>query len=491
MKQKVKKYIISASVAFSAFSLVSCDGFLDVTPTDKVTSDIVFTSYENACAAMNGIYEVMGYVQGSPLSPGFVSSQALGVHNFLIASDMMGTDIIPKDYKSDQWQGPDYSFESRTTDKGRPEFFWRYCYSHINVLNDVLMNIPKLTAATTEQKKQIEGEARFTRVYLYHLLVLNFQQTYLANPNAAGVPLYTQPTTVPKQRASMSEVYGFMESELHWVIENLPSQRRAGSKLIPNKDAGKALMVRVLMDMGKYDQAKGYAAELVAAYPLMDETTLLKGMNDSQISECIWSLTTSKKNAKANYSMQTMFSHTRPFSRWTQGFVYINDTFEALFSDTDVRGKQIMENPKTNEIATNPERKYISTKICDGPEENRLPDVILMRSAEMLLAEAECAARLGNVEEATDLLYTLQKKRDPQAVKPQLTSGTILDAIHTERRKELWGEGFALTDIKRFRKPLERTGNHSFIKTLPAESKEFVFQIPSKEIQINPIEQNP
>lgn len=491
MKQKVRKYIITASVAFSAFSLVSCDGFLDVTPTDKVTSDIVFTSYENACAAMNGIYEVMAYVQGSPLAPGYVAAQGLGIHNFLIASDMMGTDIIPKDYKTDQWQGTDYNYESRTMDKGRPEFFWRYCYSHINVLNDVLMNIPKLTSATAEQKKQIEGEARFTRAYLYHLLVLNFQQAYLVNPEAAGVPLYKEPTNTPKQRASMSEVYSFLESELHWVVENLPVARRSGSKLIPNKDAGKVLLVRVLMDMGKYDQAKPYASELVATYPLMDEFTLLQGMNNSQISECIWSLTTSKKDAKASYCMVTIYSHSRPFGRWMQGFVFINDDFKSLFSETDCRGKQIIENPKASDVAASPSRKYISTKIIDGPEEKKIPDVILMRSAEMLLAEAECAARMGNVHESINLLYTLQSKRDPNAVKPNLTAETILDAIHVERRKELWGEGFAITDIKRFRKPVIRTGNHTFIVNKPAESPEFVFQIPSKEIQINPIEQNP
>ena len=491
MTQKIKKYILSASVALSVFSLSSCNGFLDITPTDKVTSDIVFTNYENACAVMNGIYEVMGYVQGSPLSPGWVSAQGLGVQNFLIASDMRGQDIIPKDYKNDQWQGTDYNFDSRTMDKGRPEFFWRYCYSHINVLNDVLANVTKLTGVTTEQRNQIEGEARFTRAYLYHLLVLNFQQAYLVNPDAAGVPLYTVPTNTPKQRASMREVYAFIEGELNWAVNNLPVQRRSGSKLIPNKDAAKGVYVRVLMDMGKYEVAKPLASELVASYPLMDEHTFLQGFNNNQVSECIWSLTTSKKDAKANYTMQTMYSHTRPFGRWTQGFVYINDQFKALFSETDCRGKQIMENPKTNEFQNNPERRYISTKICDGAEEKRIPDVILIRSAEMLLNEAECAARLGNLQESINLLYILQQKRDPQAVRPQLTSDNILDAIHTERRKELWGEGFAMNDIKRFRKPLIRSGNHTYIVNYPADSKEFVFQIPSKEIQINPIEQNP
>lgn len=491
MKREMKKYIVSASIALSAFTVVSCDGFLDIIPTDKVTSDIVFTSYENACAVMNGVYEVMAYVQGSPLAPGFVSAQGLGIHNFLIASDMRGQDIIPKDYKNDQWQGTDYNFDSRTMDKTRPEFFWRYCYSHINVLNDVLANISKLSGATSEQKKQIEGEARFTRAYLYHLLVLNFQQTYLVNPDAAGVPLYTAPTNIPEQRASMREVYAFIESELSWVVENLPQQRRSGSKLIPNKDAAKGIYIRVLMDQGKYAQVKGLVSELVASYPLMDQYTYLQGFNNSQISECIWSLTTSKKDAKASYTMHGMYSHTRPFGRWTQGFVYINDEFKALFSETDCRGMQIIENPKTNDFQTNTSRRYISTKICDGSEEKRIPDVILIRSAEMLLIESECAARLGNIEESIDLLYTLQKKRDPQAVRPVLNMDNILDAIHVERRKELWGEGFALIDIKRFRKPLIRTGNHTYIVDYPADSREFVYQIPSKEIQINPIEQNP
>ena len=65
-------------------------------------------------------------------------------------------------------------------EKDRPSFFWFYCYTHINVLNDLLSHMSKMQG-TTSEKKQVEGEARALRAYHYLLLVQWFQQTYLLN----------------------------------------------------------------------------------------------------------------------------------------------------------------------------------------------------------------------------------------------------------------------------------------------------------------------
>ena len=46
-------------VLVACFLLVWCNDFLDVVPRDKVSSDIVFTSYESATTVLGDVYDHM------------------------------------------------------------------------------------------------------------------------------------------------------------------------------------------------------------------------------------------------------------------------------------------------------------------------------------------------------------------------------------------------------------------------------------------------
>ena len=67
----------------------------------------------------------------------------------------------------------------------------------------------------------------------------------------------------------------------------------------------------------------------------------------------------------------------------------------------------------------------------------------------------------------------------------------MVDEIRLQRRIELWGEGFALLDIKRLNQPLARatgTGNHgalATVYTLPAADPKWLFKIPQAEFDAN------
>lgn len=480
------------SIVLSSILLfTNCDDFLNIVPRDKVSSDIVFTSYHSATSVLGGVYDHMTYS-----AEGFmVVAQSLGIHNFILAGDMMGQDIIPKNYSS-QWHGDDYNFSTRTMEKDRPAFFWFYCYGHINVLNDLLSNISKMQGAKAE-RVEVEAEARTLRAFHYLLLAQWFQQTYLINPKAPGVPLYFEPSITSKERSSLEDVYNAIIEDLKWVLEHAPKERRNKSKYTAGLDVARGLLVRSYMEVGQYKEAKTIAHGLVGEYPLMDENEYIKGFNDVSISECIWGLPCSSKNTNANYSLPTVWSHPRKNNRWSQRFIFLNNDFVSLFEENDIRKTLIKENPKATDFVKYPERKYVSYKIMDPDDSKKLPDVLLMRSSEMLLIEAECAARLQNDTEAQELLFLLQKKRNPATVKSIATGTNLLDEILLERRKELYGEGFALLDIKRFRKPLVRSGLHT-VKgrgkdniLYEADSNMFTLQIPEGEIQTNKIEQNP
>lgn len=489
----MKNYLYITLVVVNCLLIfISCDDFLDVSPRDKVSSDIVFNTDKSAEVVLNGVYDHMTYsAEGWA-----IKAQELGIHNFIMSGDWMGQDLIPKN-TSEQWQADDYSFISRSMEKSRPGFFWSYCYSHINVLNDLLSKTETMQGGTNS-KKQIEGEARILRAFNYFLLVSWYQQTYLINPQAPGVPLYLESVIDPKPRATLEENYRIIIEDLQWAIDNMSDERRGNSKYVVSKDVAKGILARVFLETGEYDKSKKLASELSNKYPLMSESDYKKGFCDVGVSECIWGVPTSTKNTNANFSLQTAWCHPRKNSRWSMRFVFLNDEFVSLFDDGDIRKDLISLNPVSSDIVKFPERTYVSFKIMDPDDAKKLPDILLMRSSEMLLIQAECAVRLKQDAEAQNLLFLLQKHRNPNAVKSTEVGEKLLDEIWVERRKELYGEGFAIHDIKRLRKPLIRNGLHTIKGTneggvlYNANSHQFFLQIPQSEIQTNlDIEQNP
>jgi hypothetical protein len=78
-----------------------------------------------------------------------------------------------------------------------------------------------------------------------------------------------------------------------------------------------------------------------------------------------------------------------------------------------------------------------------------------MRAEEMILIQAEGYAKSGNETKAEQILTNfVQTYRDPAYSIP--ASRTLADEIWFQRRVELWGEGFATSDLKRLGKPLVR-----------------------------------
>ena len=88
---------------------------------------------------------------------------------------------------------------------------------------------------------------------------------------------------------------------------------------------------------------------------------------------------------------------------------------------------------------------------------NETGDIVLMRKAEQVLIEAESYAELNQLSNAIAKLNELRTQRG--AATPDLTGLSkqqLIEEILIERRKELFGEGFALSDILRRQKAVVR-----------------------------------
>jgi hypothetical protein len=114
----------------------------------------------------------------------------------------------------------------------------------------------------------------------------------------------------------------------------------------------------------------------------------------------------------------------------------------------------------------------------------------VIRYAEVLLNFAEAAAMNGDLAKAAALLSAVRKRSDAEFNFSPVVTGNkdvLVEAILTERRIELLGEGFRVPDLVRRLQPLPgKSGTGGTAPAvLPSESK-YVWPIPANELSTNP-----
>ena len=106
-------------------------------------------------------------------------------------------------------------------------------------------------------------------------------------------------------------------------------------------------------------------------------------------------------------------------------------------------------------------------------------DFYVIRYADVLLMRAEAMVETGDVNGAIDLVNQVRARAYGDNSHDFDTSeGTLLEAIYTERRKELGGEGHGFFD-------LVRTGRAASMIEGFTPNKNEVFPIPLEEIQFS------
>ena len=85
---------------------------------------------------------------------------------------------------------------------------------------------------------------------------------------------------------------------------------------------------------------------------------------------------------------------------------------------------------------------------------------------------------LQNQLEETIVDFDLLKEEREKIGNPDSLGQTVQDEIWKQRRIELWGEGFSMSDIMRLAKPMVRTHGSSTVTNWPAA---FAFNIDSDD----------
>jgi len=468
--------------------LSSCgDNWIDkAQPHDgTVTPEVMFETEQSVTNAIVGTVDLFkGYY--------FDRHVTRGLYCYYLCFDWMGNDLTTNPgqwwtYES-QWN---QSIAGATGYLSR--FHWTMFYKIINDINNKIAGVDG-SELEDDIKTKFIAELRAMRGFSYFCLIRSYQFSYAhVDPTAPGVPIYTEPTTLNTEgndRASISEVYTQILSDLDYAVTNLTTSR--SGKFRVNKNVALAWRANAHLEMQSWPEAEADAKAARAGYALMNKATYQStGFSDIGTTEWIWGFPFQPDQDQL-YSGK--FSHVdifRPQAGYKNFFV--NDDFVALFTDTDMRNVFVTPSPQYN--SGRPWAHNGAKKFQDKP--GGAGDYVMLRSSEMLLVEAEALAhQAGKEAAAAALLFELQGHRDPSAVASGNTGQALIDEILVERRKELYGEvGAEFFDLKRYNKPLKRTGNHSssYMLDIPEGDYRWILAIPRDEFDRNPNikEQNP
>lgn len=462
----MKKFHILLAALALLIGFSSCDSFLDAPkPTDSLTEEDVFSSTEGVEAFISGIHRRFRGQYASTTDVG-------GVYSMYFARTVKGNDFVV----GSSWYQFDYANDNREPAYRRTRVTWEYLYYMINQSNLLIQGVQKSTLADSD-KAAYTAQGKALRAFFYFQLALEFQQTYALDPQAAAPPLYLEPTTEAKGMSTMQEMYTQILKDLNEADADIPTTRSAKSYI--NKAVVNGIKARVLMAMNQdWDQVEAaakiaYGGSIASA---LNADEYADGFDDIRAKEWIWGM--DQQSDQSNYYYAAPHAFTDHDAAGYLNTYVIADLVKS-FSATDVRNlfrlKAASNVGKWSEFVTS---KFKFTFESDLP---------LMRTAEMVLAQAEALYHQGKEAEAHDVLFQLQVNRDPQAVKSAATGSALLGEILLERRKELYGElGVEWFDAKRLQRAIVRNPLHRVKADLAVNDKHFFLKIPQTEIDANP-----
>ena len=425
---------------------------------------MIFESADGAKAFMSGILRTS--------RSQFTRTDAGGLYSMYFARVVKGNDLI----MGFQWYLFDYENDNREPTYTRTVFSWEFPYYMINQLNQFIVGINGSATLSEIEKEGLLGQAFTMRAFYYFQLAMEFQHTYIYDPTLPAPPIYSEPAIEGKGMSTLGELYDFIIADLNTAVQTTPEERT--DKSYVNRNVAYAIMARVQLVMGNWQEAANAAVIARQGYPL-NPNQYPMGFDDMDASEWIWAMP--QRADQTNYFYIAPHAFTDNINDG-YGLAFWNKDFVSLFSSSDVRNTffDLYGLGNSNQYYARASSKFTFDFSSDIP---------IIRSPEMMLIEIEANARLGKESEASTMLFSLQQNRDPDAVASGNTGNALIEEILIERRKELYGEiGVEWFDAKRLRKGITRTGNHrvgSSANLLP-DDKKFFLKIPQKEIDANP-----
>lgn len=523
------KKIVLFLMIIATFVITSCskEDFLDQPIQGRETLDDFFKNPENAENFINGIYRK-------------VNGESWWQVNFQRQINEMASD--------DNWAGntaqprPDITgIAQYNVFPGSTYFnsFWESHYIGITRANIALDRIPGVDI-DEDKKVQYLAEAKFIRAFFYFDLVRNFGGV----PIVASYNEILDPSINDKKRATVEEVYAFVETDLKEAINSLPKKSEYAPADLgrATKGAAQSLLAKVYLFQEKWDLAQDMAFKVMQSgeYILEPDFADLYKVGNAHGQESIFAIEFINNPVFREVGGQFPITNgSRGDRGWGWGSP-TSDLENAFLSEGDnirlqstiiKHGEPVFGDPDVTEFDGKPSenksgrtnRKYY-TPVAERPEpysRGQIPgQYIHLRLADVILIHAE-AAYFNNDPTAAKNSLKLIRDRVNLTTNMSLSGTALRDAIWKERRLELALEQHRLYDLRRQkingvpRIALILGPNGSFVKyntevsTDPFETTNLlepqnsgtlfdpkihmVWPIPPEEIQLSRgnIEQNP
>lgn len=540
MKKIINK-LFAGSLLAGMMLVSSCAGdYLDTAPTDSTGATDAVGTTANAMKALNGIAKIMT-TQHSYFGGGFA-----GENNIMIQYESYPSENYNYNLYASGWS-PIFNQEFHTrTNSIYDAYAWYYYYTIAGNANTILANIDN-AEGTEAERDFVKASALTFRAYAFEKLVHYYCWRWQDSNNGAsqGIVLRLDESTGGQGYATLAETYAQIYKDLDEAImlfEQSGMDRNASQVWMPNINVAHAIYARAALTKQDYTKALTEAKLARQNYPLMSNAEYHAGFCNPT-SEWIFGSFGSAQENNWYWSYGTQYACNGYYAnaagaangagsigRELINRIPNNDARKALFltedkfpgynfndgsamdlgygilgmGDDEKKADALWEEAAAycqKMAVSGLEAPYqagymylggqLKFYVFDTPGVSYLP---FIRSSEMVLVEAEANYFLNDETAARAALVELNATSGRN---PEYTCDKSGEALWNEimdyRELELWGEGFAWSDYKRWNRDIVR---HSFAeggnahisvaKTIPASGvNKWTWDVPLNETDYN------
>lgn len=483
MKLKNDIRIFLSSIALVAVTS-GCTKFLNVLPVGQTTIPVLFSDMDGIRAAVPGAYSKMYDYYSA---------------HFYLYPELAGDLVNPSLSTISEGQANIYNFSSVPEQEAAPSAkIWSDIFEALANSNNALFYLPDLRKNYPQNVAELDiynAELLFLRALAHFDLCRVYAQPYNYTPDAShlGIPVLKR-TPGPDDvvsRQSVKAVYEAILDDLNKakaIYDRVEPMRQPNERpYFASKDAVQALLSRVYLYMGDWDNTILHANEVISRNALArgsNYTNMFFNLSGPE-TETIFRLNGLDKGSGVFgfYNFRSATGILQPAGMPS------NVLTQAYTNDDDIRKSELMQ-----EIELGANFYYVSRKFdAEQTEtENNKQHVnpIVLRLSEVYLNRAEAYINKNQPSSAAEDIKEIQARaftlQPAEIILPENDILAMTEIVYEERVRELALEGHRLFDITRRKQDLVRDpGSTSTIKTLQYPSDYFILPIPQRELDAN------
>lgn len=460
MKLKFKNIFIAGLVTLG---LSSCEDFLNVMPSDSLTTNNAINNIDDVTAVLNGVYTPL-------LDEGYYGN------DFIARAEMGGDDVQTSQSGKGRTENF-YRFLYKVNNS--PAGMWYYPYKAISRANNLIEAINSGNIEPSAALNNALGEALAIRALCHFNLTITYGYPYQKDNGASyGVPIVKTvlgATDMPS-RSSVADCYAAIEQDLEDALELIDTVVNNGHF---NSWAVKGLQARVALYKGDYETAFAKASEVIekGPYELVLNSDYVSSWGEEFTTESVFDLHISDLSS-GNRELIGYLVDTEGYGEYA-----VTDDFLALLKENndDVR-LGLLTTDGNNELR-------VLNKYPGRNGASTVNNIRVIRLSDLYLIAAEAALKMQTPDQdsADKYLNAIRMRAIPSATAVVATE----ELVEIERRKELVMEGHRLHDVLRVGSEITREGGHHFLNkladliTVNWDDYRCVLAIPQAEIDAN------